>query len=125
MEIQDLKAGIPTVDNRGKRSKTHFAADACRAFMEAEGWTQVFDLARGVPQRMLVTKTSRITGKTRTIEVKVTPDTDQRITAYKFITSYGYGRPAELAHADDSGRTVTDLLLAALRPQGDHGAGAQ
>lgn len=126
MENTNLKAGIPISDAIGrKRGSVKFAADACRTFMENEGWTQVFDIAKGTPQRMLVSKKNKLTGAIKTVEIKVTPDLDQRLTAYKFVTSYGYGRPAELAYADDSGRTVTDLLLQALRPDRNNAAGAE
>lgn len=109
MENQALKSE----ERRTSPVRRRGAADLCRGFMESEGWAILFAFARGEPQRAIVR--SRITGKAA--EVKVTPDIDQRATAIKIITAYGYGRPAELARADDSGRTVTDLLLEAFKQQ--------
>jgi hypothetical protein len=120
METPDLRAGLPAGPKGTPVHKTRFAAELCRRFMEDQGWEQVFAIARGEPQRALVRH--GFSGKVQ--EVKITPDLDQRLTAYKFVTSYGYGRPAELADPD-SGRTVTDLLLQALRPSGSHEAGAE
>lgn len=115
METPDLRAGVPAP----KPKRTVGAAGICQGFMESGGWLSLFEIAGGRPYKMLVY--SKLTGRPR--EVLVTPDADQRLQAIKLITSYAYGRPAELARSDDSGRTVTDLLLAALRPNRDNEAG--
>ena len=112
METKDYKH-VPT--------RRAGAADLCRQFMENEGWAQVFALARGEPQTMLVSKRNRLTGAVKTVQVKVTPDADQRLAAYKLVTSYGYGRPSEIGDPD-TGRSVTDMLVEALRPARDNEA---
>lgn len=95
------------------------AAALCRSFMENEGWLQLFRIARGESHRCWI--------KTQfgTKEATITPDFDTRLTAYRHICSYGYGRPAELARADDSGQSVTDALIASIRSQGASGEVAQ
>lgn len=122
METPDPRAGIPEPTAGRRERQKRSAADLCRTFMEQEGWLQVFDIARGNPYRALV-KTGGF-GRPKAAEVTITPDLDQRLAAYKLVTAYGYGRPAELADPD-SGRTVTDLLLNALRPSGRDEKGAE
>lgn len=108
------KANVP-------RHRKAGAAEICRTFMENEGWLQLERIARGEPYVAWVRGAGFAVHKS--VRVQLTPDLDQRLTALKLLTAYGYGRPAELASADDSGRTVTDLLLAALRPQGHNEEG--
>ena len=83
------------------------AADLCRTFMENEGWAQLFQIARGEACKGWV-KTAF-----GTKQGVLAPDFNERLAAFRLVTSYGYGRPAERADPD-TGRSVTDLLIQAL-----------
>lgn len=98
---------------REARAKSKGAAALCRAFMEGQGWLGLFRIANGEPHKYWAKKAF---GGSE--EVCLTPDFDSRLAAYRLITSYGYGKPAELASSDDSGRSVTDALLESLRASG-------
>lgn len=118
MQENPINAGIPRPDRTQKTAQSKGAAARCRNFMEDEGWDQLFAVARGTP---VIAHAKTPFGTKR---CTVSPDLNERLKAYGFILSYGYGRPAELADPD-TGRSVTDLLLTALRPHGSDAQGTR
>lgn len=95
----------------GRRGRTKGAADLCAQFMENSGWQGLFDIAEGKPVRRLIK--SRFTQKQ--IEVLASPEIADRLTAFRLICAYGYGRPREQLDLTSNGRTITDLVLSAVR----------
>jgi len=89
----------------------------CREFMESFGWSDLFSFARGEERRAWV-KTAF--GAKNCVTA---PSFEERLTAYKLIASYGYGTPRAQIDVTSGGRSVTDLLLAAMGRGG--GVGVQ
>lgn len=107
MEEQAKASGHPRRPSEiGRRNPG--AADLCRAFMESDGWRDLFDLAKGQET------TAWVRTPFGSKKVRVTPTVDERLTALKFVASYGYGRPRESLDLTSNGRSVTNFLLSAF-----------